>query len=37
LNLGAELAKVKDAQISQQAKEKILYENAARLLKLSKV
>ncbi len=37
LNLGAELAKVKDAQISQQAKEKILYGNAARLLKLSKV
>lgn len=37
LNLGAELAKVKDAQISQQAKEKILYKNAVRLLKLSKV
>lgn len=36
LNLGAELAKVTDAQVSPEAKEKILFKNAARLLKLSK-
>ena len=36
LNLGAELAKITHAQVSQEAKEKILFKNAVQLLKLSK-
>ncbi|TKJ45470.1 hypothetical protein CEE35_03925 [Candidatus Aerophobetes bacterium Ae_b3b] len=34
LNIAAELAKITDAQISEEAKEKILYKNISKLLKL---